>query len=93
MGEKAALKAVVSGRVQGVFFRAFVAAQANLLHLSGYVRNLSENQVEVVAEGDKPDVEKLIGYLQQGPPTAQVDDVTVQWTDYRGEFTGFKIKY
>jgi acylphosphatase len=92
MGEKAALQAVICGRVQGVFFRAFVENRAVQLHLTGYVRNLSGNRVEVKAEGDKPELEQLIGYLKSGPPAAEVDDVTVQWADYRGEFTDFTIK-
>ena len=67
----ASLRAVVYGRVQGVFFRAFVHRQALRLGLTGYVRNLPGGEaVEVIAEGTGDILEKLVGYLEAGPPAA-----------------------
>jgi acylphosphatase len=90
--EMASLQAVVRGRVQGVFFRAFVEGQAEQLHLTGWVRNLPGGVVEVKAEGEKSGLEKLVGYLKKGPPAARVDNVKVEWADYSGSFSGFRIR-
>jgi acylphosphatase len=90
--EMASLRAIVSGRVQGVFFRASVEGWAEQLHLTGWVRNLPGGVVEVKAEGEKLGLEKLVGYLKKGPPAARVDNVKVEWADYAGEFSGFRIR-
>ena len=94
MANLASLKAVVYGRVQGVFFRVFVNKHAVRLGLSGFVRNLpSGNEVEVRAEGDKERLEKLLEYLKTGPEAARVERVTADWEDYTGQYTRFKIRY
>ena len=93
MADLVSLKATVSGRVQGVFFRAFVQRWAEQLRLTGYVHNLPDGTVEVVAEGDRQQLEKLAGYLQQGPPPARVAKVTAVWGESTGGFSGFKVRY
>ncbi|MDH3980292.1 MAG: acylphosphatase [Gammaproteobacteria bacterium] len=65
----------VSGRVQGVFFRASAQQQAAKLGLDGHARNLSDGRVEVLACGDSAQLDALCGWLQTGPPQAQVSDV------------------
>jgi acylphosphatase len=65
----------VSGRVQGVFFRASTRQQALRLGLRGYARNLADGRVEVVACGSAETVGELERWLWQGPPAARVDDV------------------
>jgi acylphosphatase len=90
--EMASLQAFVRGRVQGVFFRAFVEGQAEQLRLTGYVRNRPGGMVEVRAEGEKPGLEKLVERLKTGPPGSRVDDVKVEWAGYSGEFTSFRIR-
>ncbi len=92
MNEKSSLLALIQGRVQGVFFRAFVLEKAKLLGLDGYVRNLPNGQVEVRAEGVKTNLDKLIEYLKVGPPAAQVDDVKIQWLKYKGRYSRFIIQ-
>ena len=92
MTEMASLQAVVRGRVQGVFFRAFVEGQAEQLRITGYVRNRPGGVVEVRAEGEKPKLEKLVDYLKTGPPAAKVDNVQVDWAEYSGEFSNFRIR-
>ncbi len=92
MAEMASFQAFVHGRVQGVFFRASVEARAVELNLAGYARNLPGNTVEVVAEGDKPQLLKLAEYLKTGPPAARVDEVKIDWAAYKGEFTSFHIR-
>jgi acylphosphatase len=92
MVEMASLQAFVHGRVQGVFFRAAVESWATDLNLAGYVRNLPGDIVEVVAEGEKPRLEKLAERLKTGPPAAKVDNLKLTWSEYQGEFTRFSIR-
>lgn len=87
------LFALVHGRVQGVYFRAFVAQKAQALDLKGYVRNLPEGSVEVRAEGDREKLEELLAHLRQGPPRARVDKVEVTWGQASGAFSRFDIHY
>lgn len=93
MADSAALQAVVYGRVQGVFFRDFVSRRAAELGLTGYVRNLSGGGVEVQAEGERKQLEELIGYLKVGPPAARVEKVATNWSEYTGGYTGFRVRY
>ena len=87
------LSAIVSGRVQGVNFRWFVRGHAERLGLTGWVRNLQGNRVEVVAEGQEDRLKELVRILQQGPPMASVDDIMVDWEQASGEFRIFSIRY
>ena len=82
---------IVKGRVQGVFFRAFVLRKAAQLGLTGYVRNLPDSVVEVWAEGDKEKLDRLISYLEIGPRAASVDRVEVNWSVCTGDYSGFSI--
>lgn len=66
---------LVSGLVQGVYFRASTQARARQLDLTGYARNLADGRVEVVASGDAQALARLEAWLQQGPPAAAVDSV------------------
>jgi acylphosphatase len=85
--------AIVYGYVQGVFFRAFVSRRAEELGVSGYVRNLPNDAVEVVAEGERERLEKLITYLHTGPPAAKVERVVTNWSEYSGKYSDFGIRY
>jgi acylphosphatase len=71
----------VSGRVQGVFYRASTREQAQRLGLSGYARNLDDGRVEVLAVGEPAAVESLVRWLRIGPPAANVSGVSVQEVD------------
>lgn len=81
------------GRVQGVFFRAFVAGQAGELGLTGYVRNLRDGSVEVNAEGEREKLQQLISRLEAGPPAASVEKVATEWSEYTGDYSAFNIRY
>ena len=83
----------VSGRVQGVFFRDHTRRWASSLDLTGWVRNTMDGRVEVLAEGDKDRIENLISRLKEGPPIAHVENVEVDWEEYRGEFSDFRITW
>jgi acylphosphatase len=94
MSEQASFLAIVHGRVQGVYFRAFVLNHAEALGLRGYVRNMSSGDtIEVVAEGEKSKLEELLKHLNAGPPRARVDQVDVEWSEYTGRFKDFQLKY
>jgi acylphosphatase len=94
MADLAHLSATVYGRVQRVYFRYFVQDVAERLGLKGYVRNLaSGDAVEVQAEGEKQQLDKLLEQLKVGPPRARVERVEVKWTEYSGQFTDFNVKY
>lgn len=75
---------LVSGHVQGVGFRYFTVRQARRLGLGGFVQNLPDGRVEVVAEGARGALEQLVAALRQGPPGALVRDVRVDWTEAPG---------
>lgn len=85
------LSALVTGYVQGVGFRAYVAERAGFLGLNGWVRNTFAGDVEVLAEGPRKDLEILLKALQKGPRGAQVIDVRYQWDQPSGEFREFRI--
>jgi acylphosphatase len=94
MADLARLSVTVYGRVQGVYFRYFVLNTARGLGLKGYVRNLSSGDaIEVKAEGEKPQLNKLLEQLKTGPSGAQVKRVDIDWADYSEQFTDFKIRY
>ncbi len=78
------LSALVSGEVQGVGYRRFVRQRALDLGLSGYAENLSDGRVEIVAEGKKDDLERLLHWLRRGPPHARVDRLDEQWAEATG---------
>ena len=93
MADLASVQAIVYGRVQGVYFRAFASRQAIELGLTGYVRNTPDRAVEVYAEGERKRIEKLIDHLKVGPSSARVDRVVVDWSEYTGNYPGFNISY
>jgi acylphosphatase len=93
MSELASLQATVRGHVQGVFYRAFVESRALELRLTGYVRNLPDNRVEIVAEGEKINLKKLAALLKKGPPASRVEGIEITWGIYAGEFSQFAVKY
>ena len=94
MTDLTSVQAIVYGYVQGVFFRAFVSELAAELGLTGYVRNLPSGEaVEVKVEGERKQLEKLIGYLKVGPPGAEVEKVVTNWSKYTGGYSGFRVRY
>jgi acylphosphatase len=88
----ASFHALISGLVQGVYFRAFVEEHAQALGLTGYVRNVTHSgAVEVEVEGEKARLQKLLQHLHQGPSASRVDKVDVRWGTYSGRFADFRI--
>ena len=83
----------ISGRVQGVFFRYETQALAEEVGVGGWVRNSPDGGVEAVFEGEKEKVEQMLDFCRRGPPGAKVTGIDVKWEPYRGEFSGFNIRY
>ena len=90
--KKNRVRLLISGRVQGVWYRASTKQQADDLGLTGWVRNCKSGQVEVIAEGSDTAIDKLISWCRTGPSMARVTDVRIDFDDYRGEFVGFRVK-
>ncbi len=80
---------IISGRVQGVFFRAFTKQHADRIGVKGWVRNLTNGNVEAVFEGEEEGVKELVNYSSRGPPRAIVRNVQVAYESFRDEFTDF----
>jgi acylphosphatase len=93
MTSKARANVVITGRVQGVYFRYATRDEAIMRGVKGWVRNLRGGGVEAVFEGDKTKVEELIDFCHYGPPAAKVSSVEVTWGDYTGDFKDFFIRY
>ncbi|MBD3354894.1 acylphosphatase [Candidatus Woesearchaeota archaeon] len=90
---KSRIHLIIKGRVQGVFFRANTQKHAEKLNLEGWVKNLPDGNVEVVAEGEKEKIKDFISFCRKGPSSARVDDIDIRWEDYTGEFKSFSIRY
>lgn len=84
---------LVSGLVQGVFFRDFTRQNARKLNLTGWVKNLADGKVYALVEGEKENIVQLIEKLKQGPPQALVEAVQVNWQKFVGEFNDFSIRW
>jgi acylphosphatase len=83
----------VRGRVQGVFYRSEARYEARKHHVNGWIRNLPDDRVEAVFEGEEQDVKQLVEFCKRGPPSARVAATEVTWEPYTGEFNDFEIRY
>lgn len=92
MSESTRVHVMVQGVVQGVFFRAHTRKVAQSLALTGWVRNLADGRVEIVAEGPQTNVEDFVGWCHKGPSFARVDHVDVDWSKPTDEYDTFEIK-
>jgi acylphosphatase len=82
----------VTGRVQGVFFRAWIRDQANELGVTGWVRNCPDGRVDMHIEGEEAAVQRLIERLHRGPPAARVEDVHL-WNVELFDFENFEVRH
>lgn len=82
---------IISGKVQGVFYRATCQEVAESYSLKGWVRNLPTGQVEVLAQGEKEKIEKLIMWCKKGPSGAKVSGVNIEWQEVSEELGNFSI--
>jgi len=82
----------IRGKVQGVFFRSEMLREARKQRVNGWVRNLSDGEVEAILEGEEEDVKKLIAFCKRGSQGATVMGIRVAWENYAREFTDFEIR-
>lgn len=85
------LKILITGNVQGVFFRASTKKVADELGVVGTVRNNSDGSVEVIGQGNEKQLEKLIAFCKKGPEHARVDDVLVEREEMKTMFDSFRV--
>jgi acylphosphatase len=85
------VRVVVSGRVQGVWFRDSCREQARAERLAGFARNRADGRVEIELEGPEPAVDRVVAWCRTGPPRARVDAVDVERVAPRGE-AGFRVR-
>jgi len=83
----------IKGRVQGVFFRAFIKDRAIELGLTGYTRNVNTQVVEAIVEGHEIKINQLIEACKSGPSGAEIQEIKVTSLPYTGEFKQFRVKY
>jgi acylphosphatase len=91
--QKKRVHLIVSGIVQGVWFRESTRLKAEELMIKGWVKNRPDRTVEIVAEGMEPNLKKFVEWCHEGPPKAVVNSVAETAQDYRGEFDSFNIVF
>jgi acylphosphatase len=88
---KVRVHVAVQGRVQGVFFRWETRRRAHKEGVTGWIRNLPDGRVEGVFEGDKIQVERVVDFCRRGPLGARVQSIQVNYEEFKGEFSDFRI--
>ena len=84
---------IISGYVQGVFFRHNTKTKARKLGLKGFVKNLPNGDVEVVAEGNEKDINELIDFCRKGPMFSCVANLKIEYEEFKGEFDDFTVRF
>jgi acylphosphatase len=93
MPDKGRVHVLIGGRVQGVAYRYFAEKYAISFGITGWVRNLPDGRVEVLAEGGREDIDRFLARLRAGPRLALVDDFEIAWEEPTGEFPDFRITF
>ena len=91
--EQQRVRLLVSGKVQGVFFRQALKVVAKKNNVSGWVRNLKDKRVEVILEGDNKSINSVIAWARIGPANSRVDDIEVTNEGFKNEFLTFEVLY
>jgi acylphosphatase len=86
-------KAIIHGRVQGVGYRFFAERYAIELGITGYAKNLYNDDVEIVAQGDKSSLESYLAKLQEGPRLSKVTNIDVEWQPVSEHYPSFDIRF
>ena len=93
MNNKKSAHIIISGKVQGVYFRVFTRETARVIKLTGWVKNKSDGTVAAFAAGTEEQLNKFIKELKKGPPASRVDDIHAEWSSFGNEFSSFEIRY
>jgi len=84
---------LISGRVQGVWYRAFTKQKAEQLGIKGWVRNASDGKVEAIFEGEENKIDQMIDWCYKGPPLAKIKDIEIKKQQATNAFEDFSIKH
>jgi len=87
------IRIIVTGKVQGVFFRQALKVMAKKNNVFGWVKNLKDGRVEAVLEGDEEKVSRLVEWAHGGPANARVEDVEIRNEEFSSEFSKFDVMY
>jgi acylphosphatase len=87
------IRIIVTGKVQGVFFRQSLKIKAKQNEIFGWVKNLKDGRVEAILEGDEEKINRIIEWAHGGPANARVEDVEIQNEKFNGEFSKFDVLY
>jgi acylphosphatase len=93
MPDHVRLHARIHGLVQGVSFRYYTVREARQLGIRGWVRNCADGAVEVVAEAPRMTLNRFLSWLEDGPPSAEVEQVEVHWAEATGDLYGFEVRF
>lgn len=93
MDEKKRVHVIISGKVQGVFFRMETQKAALDIGVTGWVKNRTDGAVEAIFEGDSERIDKMLAWCWKGSPRSEVRDVAVENEVYSGSFSDFRITY
>ncbi|MFP4000137.1 MAG: acylphosphatase [Desulfobacterales bacterium] len=93
MAGKKAVRAIISGRVQGVNYRMATSTAADRYGVAGWVRNVPDGTVEAYFEGDVESVDSMLDWCRKGPPAASVADVKIREEEYTGTYSDFTVRY
>lgn len=93
MEKKVRARVIISGRVQGVFFRVNTARAASRIGVFGWAKNRRDGKVEAVFEGDEDSVNAMLEWCNTGDPPAMVSSVDLEWEEVTGEFSSFEITF
>ncbi len=93
MDNNACAKVIISGRVQGVFFRMETKQAAEQIGITGWVKNRSDGTVEALFEGQKENIDQMLKWCEKGPPLSNVTHVELTYQEYSGQFKAFNITY
>lgn len=86
------IRVLVSGRVQGVWYRRSAQAKAKELSITGWAHNLIDGKVEMLCEGEEKNIQEFLVWAKKGPFFARVSDIEVREEEYRGEFASFEVR-
>jgi len=91
--ENKSVHILVTGKVQGVFFRQATKVIAIKNHVTGWVKNLESGQVEILLEGEDQNVNSIVKWCHNGPANSRVDEIKIEQYEFSGQYSGFEVLY
>lgn len=87
------LEAIIFGKVQGVTYRSYVAREGLRMGLTGKVENLSDNTIQVIAEGSRVSLQSFVSRLYEGPGDSKIEKIETKWSDNQGTYKSFDVGF